>query len=92
MTTIRPFRALRYDPARVDLSRVLAPPYDVVAAEDRDLTVFVREMDRNEYEQDTMADAVWSYNGAEPEDPMQAFSTFADELGLKRARVGMEVP
>ena len=23
---------------------------------------------------------------------MQAFSTFADELGLKNARVGMEVP
>ena len=63
-----------------------------VAAEDRDLTVFVREMDRNEYEQDTMADAVWSYNGAEPEDPMEAFSKFADHLGLKTARLGMEVP
>ncbi len=36
MTVIRPFRALRYDPDRVDLSRVLVPPYDVVAAEDRD--------------------------------------------------------
>ena len=35
MTEIRPFRALRYDPARVDLSRVIVPPYDVVAAEDR---------------------------------------------------------
>jgi uncharacterized protein (DUF1015 family) len=35
MTDIRPFRALRYDPARVDLSRVIVPPYDVVAAEDR---------------------------------------------------------
>ena len=27
---LAPFRALRYDPARVDLSRVLAPPYDVI--------------------------------------------------------------
>jgi len=36
MTQVRPFRALRYDPARVDLSRVVVPPYDVVAAEDRD--------------------------------------------------------
>jgi uncharacterized protein (DUF1015 family) len=36
MTQVRPFRALRYDPARVDLSRVIVPPYDVVAAEDRD--------------------------------------------------------
>ena len=35
MTTIRPFRALRYDTSQVELSNVLAPPYDVVAAEDR---------------------------------------------------------
>jgi uncharacterized protein (DUF1015 family) len=35
MTDVRPFRALRYDPARVDLSRVIVPPYDVVAADDR---------------------------------------------------------
>jgi len=35
MTDVRPFRALRYDPERVDLSRVIVPPYDVVAAEDR---------------------------------------------------------
>ena len=37
MTRIRPFRALRYDPARVDFSRVIAPPYDVIAAEERAL-------------------------------------------------------
>ncbi len=36
MTLIRPFRALRYDADRVDLSRVIVPPYDVIAAEDRD--------------------------------------------------------
>ena len=35
MSRIRPFRALRYDTSRVDLSRVIVPPYDVVAAEDR---------------------------------------------------------
>jgi uncharacterized protein (DUF1015 family) len=35
MTTVRPFRALRYDPKRVNLGDVLAPPYDVVAADDR---------------------------------------------------------
>ncbi|HKA15303.1 MAG TPA: DUF1015 domain-containing protein [Myxococcota bacterium] len=35
MTEVRPFRALRYDSARVDLSRVIVPPYDVVSAEDR---------------------------------------------------------
>ena len=35
MTRIRPFRALRYDPGRVDLDRVVAPPYDVIAPRDR---------------------------------------------------------
>jgi uncharacterized protein (DUF1015 family) len=37
MTDVRPFRALRYDPARVEWARVLAPVYDVVAPEDRPL-------------------------------------------------------
>jgi uncharacterized protein (DUF1015 family) len=35
MTDVRPFRALRYDPKRVDLAKVLAPPYDVVSADER---------------------------------------------------------
>jgi uncharacterized protein (DUF1015 family) len=35
VTALRPFRALRYDPERVALERVLVPPYDVIAAEDR---------------------------------------------------------
>jgi len=35
VTDVRPFRALRYDPARVALDRVIAPPYDVVNAEER---------------------------------------------------------
>ena len=37
MTDVRPFRALRYDPRRVELARVLAPVYDVVAPEERPL-------------------------------------------------------
>ena len=37
MPDIRPFRALRYDPASVpDLSLVVAPPYDVVDAAERE--------------------------------------------------------
>ena len=36
MTDVRRFRALRYDPARVDLSRVIVPPYDVIAPADRE--------------------------------------------------------
>ncbi len=35
MTEIRPFRGLRYDPKRVELSRVLVPPYDVIAPDER---------------------------------------------------------
>jgi uncharacterized protein (DUF1015 family) len=35
VTDVRPFRALRYDPARVDLDRVIAPPYDVVTPDER---------------------------------------------------------
>ena len=30
MATLRPFRGIMYDPQRVDVSRVLAPPYDVI--------------------------------------------------------------
>ena len=35
MADVAPFRALRYDPAKVELARVLVPPYDVVAAHER---------------------------------------------------------
>lgn len=35
MTDVRPFRGLRFDPARSDLSRVIVPPYDVVTPEER---------------------------------------------------------
>jgi uncharacterized protein (DUF1015 family) len=35
MTDVAPFRALRYDSGRVALDRVLAPPFDVVSAQDR---------------------------------------------------------
>jgi uncharacterized protein (DUF1015 family) len=35
VSDVRPFRALRYDPERVDLGRVLVPPYDVISAADR---------------------------------------------------------
>jgi uncharacterized protein (DUF1015 family) len=36
VTDVVPFRALRYDPARVDLARVLVPPFDVIAPADRE--------------------------------------------------------
>lgn len=36
MTDVRPFPALRYDPERVELSRVIVPPYDVVQPDERE--------------------------------------------------------
>lgn len=63
-----------------------------VSATDSRLVIFSREMDRNEFEADSMIEGMFSYNGREPEDAMEAFSRFADDLGLKSARVGMEVP
>ncbi|HEY4845047.1 MAG TPA: DUF1015 domain-containing protein [Candidatus Dormibacteraeota bacterium] len=35
MATVRPFQGILYDPERVDLSRVLAPPYDVITPVDQ---------------------------------------------------------
>ena len=35
MTVVRPFRAVRYDADRVELSSVIVPPYDVIAADER---------------------------------------------------------
>jgi uncharacterized protein (DUF1015 family) len=35
LATVRPFRGILYDPQRVDLSRVVAPPYDVISPSDQ---------------------------------------------------------
>lgn len=35
MTVVRPLQAVRYDVTRVDLSDVIVPPYDVIAADER---------------------------------------------------------
>lgn len=56
------------------------------------LVLFARETDRNELEDDTLVDEVRGWNGAEPEDPIEAFERLVRELGLANARVGMEVP
>jgi len=63
-----------------------------VSAKPGPLVLFTRGTDRNEYLADTMIDDLRCYGGAEPEDPMTAFSRFADDIGLRGARLGMEVP
>ncbi len=35
MATVRPFQGILYDPERVDLSQVVAPPYDVISPADQ---------------------------------------------------------
>src|SRR5437588_6018085 len=35
MATVRPFQGILYDPQRVELSRVVAPPYDVISPADQ---------------------------------------------------------
>jgi uncharacterized protein (DUF1015 family) len=35
VATVRPFQGILYDPRRVDLSRVVAPPYDVISPVDQ---------------------------------------------------------
>ena len=36
MTVVRAFRGVRYDTSRVDLARVIVPPYDVITARGRE--------------------------------------------------------
>src|SRR2546425_8664423 len=35
LATVRPFQAIFYDPHRVELSRVVAPPYDIISPSDQ---------------------------------------------------------
>lgn len=55
MTDLRPFRALRYDAARVEIEAVLAPVYDVVAPEERG--VFYDRHPHNALRLDMLRDA-----------------------------------
>ena len=63
-----------------------------VSAEERPLVFFARETDRNELEEDALVDGLRCWGGNEPEDPIAAFGRLVDELGIKQARVGLEVP
>jgi uncharacterized protein (DUF1015 family) len=87
MTDVRTFRALRYDPTRVDLGRVVVPPYDVIAADeravywDRDPHNAIRlELTRNaadeagtDYSDVAHSLAAWQQDGALLRDATPAF-------------------
>ncbi|MBM3599908.1 MAG: aminopeptidase P family protein [Alphaproteobacteria bacterium] len=64
----------------------------IVSTEPGPLVIFGRAGERSEYLLDTMADDVRIWGGPEPADPVDVFSHLIDEFGLKRGRVGMEVP
>ena len=86
MTDVRPFRALRYS-SRVELSRVLAPVYDVVAPEDRplywerdpynalrlELTKSVEEEAETDYAESAARLAEWRGAGVLVRDAQPAF-------------------
>jgi uncharacterized protein (DUF1015 family) len=87
MSELHPLRALRYDPQRVDLSRVIVPPYDVIAAEDRagfferdphnairlELTRDVKDQPDTDYAQIPRALAAWRESGVLLRDPRPGF-------------------
>jgi uncharacterized protein (DUF1015 family) len=83
---ICPFRALRYDPAKVELERVLAPVYDVVTPEERvrfyerdphnairlELTKHVAEEASTDYAEVARTLAAWRREGVLRVDPSPA--------------------
>ena len=87
MSDVHPFRGLRYDPARVDLSRVIAPPYDVIAAAERhalyerdphnavrlELVREVRDEAAADYAEVPRTLAAWQREGVLVRDPRPAF-------------------
>lgn len=63
-----------------------------VSAKPGPLGILMREGERNEYQDDTLADQIWGWGGGEPEDPVDVFQRVADSLDLRSGRVGVEVP
>jgi Xaa-Pro dipeptidase len=63
-----------------------------ISARPGPLVMFTRESERYEFESDTLADEVVGWGGAEPADPIDVFQQLVERLGLRRARVGLEVP
>jgi uncharacterized protein (DUF1015 family) len=87
MTQIRPFRALRYDASRVSLAKVIVPPYDVIAAGDREgfyardphnairleLTRRIEDEAGADYADVSRTLAAWTRSGVLAQDPRPAF-------------------
>lgn len=64
----------------------------LVSADDDALHVLTREGERNEFLDDALVDSVTGWGGGVVEDPVAAFARLADAHGIRRGRVGVEVP
>lgn len=64
----------------------------LISAKEGPLVVLTREGERNEFQDDALVDQLWSFGGAEPEDPLAVFEHVVNSLNLQRTRVGIEVP
>jgi len=100
-----PFPGIRYDPARVDLDAVVAPPYDVLSPEDREMlagrdphnVVVVDVPDEAEgagrYEAAGATFRQWLADGVLVTDRDPAYyryaMTFTDEAGASRTIAGV---
>jgi uncharacterized protein (DUF1015 family) len=101
MTQIRPFRALRYSPAAGPLERLVAPPYDVISAEERGRYLAldphnVVHLTLPDSEQDAADDLKdWQAEGMlerEAEPAVWALSqTYTGPDGVERTRNGLVV-
>lgn len=64
----------------------------LISADPGPITILTREGERNEFRDDALVDRIESYGGGENNDPIAHFSLLANELGLPKLRVGIEVP
>ena len=93
---LAPFRALRYDPERVDLARVLAPPYDVIDAngqsdlEARDPANVVRLTLPKDYATAGRLLGEWRASGVLRPDPEPALYVYEEQADghVQRGLVG----
>ena len=86
MTEVQAFRAFHYDTTRIDLSRVIVPPYDVIAPDERalyydrdphsairlELTRDVASEAKTDYAEVARTLADWRREGVLVQDPVPA--------------------
>jgi len=56
------------------------------------LCILTRQGEQNEFRDDSLVDEIVTWGGGKLEDPLEAFESQVARLGLRAARVGLEVP